>query len=304
MQALKSLIVKMDTEFEETITHGSLKLFMPESAIDFNQHDNRVQSAVVYSAPMWAKQVKNGDRVWFNHNITTGHRNRIALDRSDKGQNVYMIDPDENLYFIPYTENKNLGYDCMAYVVEDENGIRTINDFMCCPKTEKYNTIKSDLWTPEYKEKGVDNEVVVKYSNEMIDGVNVGDTLGLMNESSMEIDVHGETLLVFRHREAIYKREGDEFTPVLNWIIFRVDKKTHTESGLEIPEPYRKFERTATVLKVGSTCTENNEGDNVILLRDTGVYRLYEDVFATRETNVVPQMMIKAIAEYGNNGII
>lgn len=301
----RKVIIQLESEFKQTMKYGSLELYVSEVAIDMNQHGNRQQTAVVKHLPKKFKWIKEGDTVWIHHSITTGHRNRLSVGSKNVTDNHNCVDRDNGLYTIGYDEYDGVGYNCLIYLVKDKDTeeFHTTNDFLFGVPNEDYTSESTSvgLWTPKRKDKGLPLESVIKYTNEL--GIEAGiptDTvIGVVKHSDYVMDVEGQNMWRFRHKDVVYTRDGDEFTPVMNWLIFKADAPdTHTEAGLEIPESARKFKRTGVIQKVGERCYENAVGDSVMFLRESDVHRLYDDIFITREANIVPQAFIKSIRQW------
>lgn len=305
------VVIELPSEFNETMKYGSLELYVSEVAIDMNQHGNRRQHAVVKHCPKGLKWVNEGDTIWFHHNITTGHRNRLSVGETNVTINHFCIDKKNGLYHVPYGEHDGVGYDCLIYLVKDKDTgkLHTTNDFLFGVPNEDYvsESTATGLWTPKRKDKGLELEAVIKYTNELGSevGIPLNTVIGVVKHANYVMDVDGENVWRFRHKDVVYTRNGDDFTPMFDWVMFKADAPdTHTEFGLEIPENARKFKRTGTVLKIGSACYENNVGDNILFLNQSTVYQLYDDIFVTREANIVPQKFINSIRKWQHSDLV
>ena len=299
------LSVHIPSEYKETIEYGGLKLFFPKSAFIFNQHGNREQNGVVVGVPKHFNNVKEGDTVWFHHNITTGHENRLSI-----GENVTLnpnlIDGENKVYSIQYSEDERAGYDVLIYAIKDKDTgeIRSVNDFIFGVPNEETQSeeTRNGLWIPKRQEKGFRRECKIKYANDSIIksiGVTSKDLVGIIENSDYVMDIEEDKVWRFRKKDIVYKREGDDFTAIGEWVIIDMDAPdTHTDGGLEIPKNARKLKRTGRAVSVGSLCNEVNPKEDIMIIKQSKVYRLYDNVFVTREENLIPNSFLKAMKEW------
>jgi len=299
------VLVHLESAFNDTIKHGSLELKISEKVIDMNQHGNRVQSAVIKHCPIGFKWIKEGDRIWFHHNITTGHRNRLSVGEGNITSNNYLVDEEKGLYLVPYGEGSEIGYECLAYLVKDGDSgeFHTINDFLFGVPNAEYTKSHTDsgIFVGTQKDKGLDIEAVIKYSNSEVDKVGIpkDKVVGLVKHANYCMEVEGETVWRFRTKDIVYTRDGDDFTPMLNWVMLKFEQpKDMTDGGIMIHESFKKFDRLGTIEKFGSTCNESSVGDEVVILKESDMYRIYDNIFITRESNLVSQNLLSGIKKW------
>lgn len=306
------LFVQMDSPFKDTMEYGSLKLFVSEKVIDMNQHGNREQSAVVTHSNF--KNINIGDTVWFSHNITTGHKNRLSVKTRKQKNNVtsnhFCLDEESGLYFIPYTENKDgspIGVQSLAYAVKNKDGVvKSLDMFLFgTPYHENETESIKDMWIPSQREKGFELESKVKYTNDYVENIfdiHKGDILGLVDYSNYEMNIDGETVWRFPTKNVAYKRVGDEFFGVGAFMIVEKHKEPEmTSGGLYVPESARKEKDTATVIHCGNMCSETNVGDTVFIHKKAKLGNLYDNIYVVDEAGCVPQYFLKAIDDYVNS---
>ena len=300
------LAVHIPSEYKETIEYGSLKLYFPKNAFTFNQHSNREQSGVVVGVPKHFKNVKEGDTVWYHHNITTGHENRLSVGDKNVTLNPNLIDGKNKIYSIQYSENEIDGYNVLIYAIKDKDTgqIKSVNDFIFGVPNEETQSeeTKNGLWTPKRQEKGFKRECKIKYANDnVIESINVStdDLVGVIANADYVMDIEDNKVWRFRKKDIVYKRINDEFTAVGEWVIVEMDKPdTHTPSGLEIPKNAQKLKRTGKILSAGLLCKEVNEGEQTMILKEGEMFKMYDNVFATKEKNLIPSYFINAIKEW------
>lgn len=300
------LFIHLDSPFNDTMEHGTLKLFVSEKAIDMNQHGNRKQSGVVTHSKY--KNISVGDTIWFSHNITTGHKNRLSVKTKDTPNNVthnnFCIDEESGTYFVPYWENKDgspIGVQSLAYAVKKPTGeIYSLDMFLFgTPYHENETEETKNMWVPSFREKGFKLEAKVKYTNPYVRDVfkiNEGDVLGLVDYSNYEMNIEGETVWRFPTKNVAYKRINEEFYGVGSFMIVQRDKPDETTaSGLFIPETAQEQKDTATVMHCGDMCAETKVGDTVLIHSKAKIGHLYDDFYVVNEAGTVSNDMLNQI---------
>ena len=289
---LRDLIVHVESERKQELTHGSLNLITPDSATKFNEFDNRNAFGIVKGCPN-LKDVKKGDTVWFHHNVVINQDNGMSMakDKSKIGHQ-FRIDSEENLYLIPYSE-KDFSLNCMAYLVEDSKTKekKALNIFVFGEPVKKEELEdRSGLIIRNQHEYGFALECKIKYASDYAVeyGLKEGDIVGVTNNADYKMDIDGEDLWRFPVNSIAYVIKDGEFIPFNNYAIIKQDhKETKIGSFFRSLDSVKESDK-ATVIASGDRC-QVEEGERIVH-EGKMMYNLYtkegEDYYLIRDNNI------------------
>lgn len=200
MESLKSagqLLVHLPKSTKDEVELSNGKTLYLDGR--YNNFENRISKGVVHSVPSkWSDIFHEGDTVYFHHSISIG-KNRVEVGLNSK------------LFILQYT--KEHSYDCLVYLIERDNEIFTVNDFIFVEPTEAetYKQIGSIL-VPSNAENKKPWRGKVAYLNDYVReqlNIEVGDEVVWSKDSEYEMEVEGKILYRMRVNDimAIYEKD-------------------------------------------------------------------------------------------------
>jgi len=171
MKSVKKVIVRSDSLTNDTITHGSLTLYLDAS---YRPEHNARQWGVVEAD---FKDLKKGEKVWFHY---------LSLDEEDMvGEKLYRID-----------------YGSIYCVIRDSR-IVVLNDYVLVNIIEE-ETVKTTLIVPDHlKKEKLTMRGIVRATNhpQLIEG----DEILFRKLGAFENEIEGTTYYVMESRDLLAK---------------------------------------------------------------------------------------------------
>lgn len=170
MKAVKKLLVQSDKKMNDTITHGTLTLYVDTS---YRPEHHRRQWGIAVDD---FKEIKKGDKIYFHY---------LTLE------NDPQIPPD--IWTVNYE---------MCYCVIRDDKVITLNDYLIVEITEE--EVKSTIIIPDHlKKKNSTTRGFVKYTHHP--QLKYGDEIMFRSIAAFENEIEDKTYYIMEHRDLLVK---------------------------------------------------------------------------------------------------
>lgn len=192
MKSLNKFIVKIEKPLEDTITHGSLTLYV-ETKFDEFAH-RRVYGEVLAKPANLDCNVEVGDTMYFHHLVVINGGQPI-----DERNGIYMVNFDKK-----YTINNQ----AIAFKSKETGQITPLFGWVLLDPIKSENKLSNVIDLVSIKDDSKVKEGVISFDCEELKdiGLKVGDTVGFDPNIAYEIKIEDKTYIRIRTEDLLYAK--------------------------------------------------------------------------------------------------